>query len=158
MIFFDDKYAFELDMSQKDFIDGLMKMTEIREDINNDIFPNKKYDFLGQINYNDFSIVLNKSSFLQNNFKVTGYISEQGDKIQVKGAIKGYKILLLFVLIFTLFSFSGMISHLFFISGRINLRIFFSILTFIGVTNIYGVIHGLNKYKKQFLEKIMSNR
>ncbi|QQS50964.1 MAG: hypothetical protein IPM71_15510 [Bacteroidota bacterium] len=156
MILFNDKYNLELNISHRVFIDGLLKMTELREDLSNDIFPNKKKDFLGQIEYNRFTIVKNKSFFLQNNYKIVGQIIEQGDKIHINGSIKGYKLLLLYVLTFSLFSFSGMIVQLFFIDGQEDLRNFFSILTLVGSTNTYIVVNGFNKYKKQFIEKIKS--
>ncbi len=76
MMLFDDKYIIDLNVSQEVFINGLLKKTEIREDLNNDLFPNKRKVFLGQINYNTFSIVLNKSSFRYNTCKITGHIVE----------------------------------------------------------------------------------
>ncbi len=106
MILFNDKYKLELNISQRDFIDGLLKKTEIRDDLNHDMFPNKKKDFIGRIDYDSFSIVINRSSFLQNNYKITGYIADKKDKIQIEGRVKEYKFLLLFVLAFALFSFS----------------------------------------------------
>ena len=154
MILFNDKYKLKLYISHGDFINGLQKKTVIREDLTNDIFPNKKKEFLGQIDYNRFSIVINKSSIFQNNYKITGHIIGKGDNIQIEGSIKGYKFLLLFVLTYCLFSFGGMIGYLFFLSGHQDLRVFFLILTLIGITNFYSVISGLNKYKRRFIENI----
>ncbi len=156
MMLFNDKYKIELNVSQEVFIDGFIQKTEICEDLINDLFPNKRKDFLGRIDYNTFSIVLNKSSFLHNTCKITGHIVERGNKIQMNGSIKGYKFTLLFILTFALFSVGGMIVNLFFIPGHDDLKIFFSIMTLVSISNSYGAINGLKKYKKQFIEKIKS--
>ena len=154
MIFFNDKYDLELDINQKDFVDGLLKKTELREDVNNDLLPKKKKDFLGKIEYNSFSIVLNKSALFQNNFRINGLIIGQGAKTQIKGSIKGYKFLFLFVFAFSIFSLGGLIYYIFFIPRRGDLTFFLLILTVIGSINIFGVVNRLNKYKRQFIDKL----
>ena len=156
MILLDDKYRIELNISHEEFIDKLLKTTEIRENLDNDAFPNKKKYFLGNIDYNSFSLVLNRSAFNKIHYKIYGNITQYENKIQIVGSIKGYIFSLLFNLCFSLFSLGGTVEYFFFINGQLFLKVFFCVLLLIGASNFYVVISNLKRYKMQFIEKIAS--
>jgi hypothetical protein len=152
MFLFDESYKIELEISQKEFVDKLLKETEIRNDTTNDIIPNKKRQFIGKIDFNKFELVRNRNAFLKN-FTTVGHISEEHNKTLINGRITGYKFLLIFVITYTLFCGCIWIGNLLINSSQKDLTIGFLIFFIIGIFNLIGVIRSLKADRNKFVEK-----
>ncbi len=154
MICFNSKYQIEIDSSQEKFIEKLSLQTIIQKDFKTKIVVDKKKDFIGEIEYDKFKLTRNKSSFVSNNYTITGIVNEIDNKIEINGKITGYKFTLSFVIIYTILCFFIAINNWVFMQDRIDLRIGFTLFTIIGIINYFGIIRGLKKFKTEFLNTI----
>jgi hypothetical protein len=153
MFLFDDKFEIQLNISHRDFIDNLLRNTELRDTLENDLFPNKKV-FLGQIEFNSFKIVPNKSGFNSYYPTIIGNIINENDLVKISCSIKGYKGYFIFILPFIAISIAMTFHYGFFVESSLFDKIFFSFLSALGLFKFISSLYRLEKYKIDIIKKI----
>ena len=153
MLIFNPKFSLDLKISKREFIDKLILITNIQDNIDQEIIPSNSRKYLGFLDYNTFKLTKNKSALFNINFAIEGEISEINDKVQIDGKITGHIFTLVTVLSYTL------ICVTFALFFWISKHPFSDILPFlvfgpIGLYNTYSLINGLNRLKKDFIGDI----
>ena len=154
MVFFDNRFKLVLKMSQKDFVHKLSQMTKYADDISPELFPESKKEFIGQIGYDRFTLLRNKSVFFHDNYRLTGRFTENDNQLSIEGFIEGYKFTMIFVVSYTLVWVAFLIYNLVLTpesSDRIIAFLFFAI---IGSINFLGLKWSLTRFKKRFVQII----
>ena len=141
-------------MTQSVFVEKLLQMTKYSDDLNPVLFPNTKKEFIGQIEYNQFSILRNTSAFFRDNFILIANINENDEGEIVEGSIKGHKFSPFFVFSFTLICILFLIYNLLFNSEASNSITASLIFSAIGLIKSTGLIYRLQDFKKQFEKMI----
>jgi len=155
---YNGKFEVKLEISQDAFVNKFLKVTELRDELINDVFPNKKHIWMGKIAFNSFEVIDNNSSFnwiwFRHNYKFIGTINEENGKARIVGSLKGHLFELIFYVFYTSFCF---IAAIYFAILHLSIGATQGILgfmTILGLAMCCQLIGALNGSKRLFIEKM----